>query len=132
MIRRILLMLSFVLVTSLPSFAVPMMVGAYDPVDVGVNCGAGDNSQSAACASRTSEDPLSGPGGIILKAAAIVGYIAGAAALIVIIYSGIKYVTSNGDATKMGNARGTLLNALVGLLVIALAEALLMFVVSRL
>jgi hypothetical protein len=110
----------------------PVTGDAFDPIGVGVDCSDRQNATSAACTSKTVTNPLSGPGGIITKAARIVAYVAGLAAIIVIIYSGIKYITSNGDSNKIANARSTLTSALIGLLVIALSASLLAFFVSKL
>ncbi len=46
---------------------------------------------------------------------------AGAIAIFFIIFSGYKFVMSEGDAEKIASARKTLIYALVGLLVVALS-----------
>jgi len=46
----------------------------------------------------------------------------GIAAVIFIIVAGFKYISSGGDATKVTSAKTTLIYALVGLLVAALAQ----------
>jgi hypothetical protein len=48
-----------------------------------------------------------------------------------ILVSAFKYITSNGDATKIGSAKTTLIYALVGLAIAALAQALVHFVLSE-
>lgn len=45
----------------------------------------------------------------------------GVIALVLIIYSGIKYITSRGDQTKIDEAKKTLTYAIVGLIVIFLS-----------
>lgn len=122
---------SLILMTLL---VLPVVALAYDPIDPkGEICNDPQNATSAACVSKSPDkNPISGEGGIILKIVDIVSYIAGAAAIIVIIYSGIKLATSRGDAQKISNARGTLQDALVGLVIIALSNALISFFVSRL
>ncbi|HEY5442182.1 MAG TPA: pilin [Candidatus Saccharimonadales bacterium] len=58
----------------------------------------------------------------------ILSMLVGAAAVIVIIISGFKYITSGGDSSKVGNAKNTLIYALVGVAIAALAQVLVHFV----
>jgi hypothetical protein len=87
-----------------------------------------------------SDDPISGPGGIINKAANIIAIVAGVAAVVVIIISGIIYATAGGAAVgqragdspnKAKKAASALTGALIGLVVIALAWAITRFIVDR-
>ena len=47
-----------------------------------------------------------------------------------IIISGFKYVTAGGDSAKVGSAKNTLIYALVGLVIAALAQFIVHFVFS--
>lgn len=58
---------------------------------------------------------------ILLRVAAIV-------AVIFIIYGGFSYTTSQGDPEATGRAKGTLVNALVGLAVAVMAAAIVSFI----
>jgi len=60
----------------------------------------------------------------------ILSWIVGIAAVIVIILSALKYITSGGDSNKTGEAKKTLIYALVGLLVAALAQFIIHFTVT--
>jgi hypothetical protein len=60
----------------------------------------------------------------------ILSVIAGVAAVIMIIISGFKYITSNGDAQSVAGAKRTLIYAVVGLVVVALAQFIVRFVLS--
>lgn len=55
---------------------------------------------------------------------------AGIVAVIVIIVGGIRYVTSNGDASGVKAAKNTVLYAVVGLVVVIMAAAITSFVIS--
>ncbi len=57
--------------------------------------------------------------------------IVGAASVIMIIYGGFKYITSGGndDATK--SAKNTILYALVGLIIVLLAQTIVKFVFGK-
>jgi Type IV secretion system pilin len=61
----------------------------------------------------------------------ILAMVAGIAAVIMIIISGFKYITSNGDSGKISSAKNTLIYALVGIFVAAIAQALVSFVLNQ-
>jgi hypothetical protein len=87
---------------------------------------------AAVCKDKTTRDPLSGDDGVIVKIAQIVAYIAGGVAVIVILIGGIYFITANGDANKISSARSAVINTLIGLIVVVLAQAIIIFVVRRL
>lgn len=58
--------------------------------------------------------------------------IVGVAAVIVIIYSGIQYIISAGDSTKVGKAKNTLKYAVIGLIVAIMSYAIVNFVITNL
>lgn len=61
----------------------------------------------------------------------ILSIIVGIAAVIMIIVAGFKYVTSSGDSSNISSAKTTLIYALVGLGVAALAQFMVHFVINR-
>jgi type IV secretion system pilin len=67
-------------------------------------------------------------GKVITAIVKIVSVLLGAAGVIMIVIAGFKYITSNGDAGAVGSAKRTLIYALVGLAVAALAQFLVDFV----
>jgi uncharacterized membrane protein len=60
----------------------------------------------------------------------ILSWIVGIAAVIVIILSALKYITSGGDSNKTGEAKKTLIYAIIGLLVAVLAQFIIYFTVN--
>lgn len=60
----------------------------------------------------------------------LLSYVAGILGIIFIILSGFRYITSNGDQNKVASAKTTLVYALVGLAVAALAQILIHTVLS--
>lgn len=62
----------------------------------------------------------------------IISIIVGIVAVIMIIIGGFQYITSSGDSGKVSNAKNTILYAIVGLVVVALAQIIVRFVVNRL
>src|SRR5580704_13070259 len=57
--------------------------------------------------------------------------IVGAISVIMIIYGGFRYITSGGDSGRVGNAKNTLIYAVVGLFIVALAQLIVHFVLSQ-
>lgn len=58
-------------------------------------------------------------------------WIVGVASVIMIIVGGFKYVTSSGDSNSVNSAKNTILYALVGLVVVALAQVIVRFVLNK-
>ncbi len=61
----------------------------------------------------------------------VLSVVVGAVAIIMIIVGGFKYITSSGDANKIKNAKDTLLYALIGVAIAALAQLLVHFVLNQ-
>jgi membrane protease YdiL (CAAX protease family) len=58
-------------------------------------------------------------------------FIVGALAVIMIIFSGIQYVISSGDAGKVAKAKSTLLYSVIGLVVAFIAFAIVNWVIDQ-
>jgi hypothetical protein len=67
---------------------------------------------------------------IIKKVINILSVLIGAIAVVMIIIGGFRYVTSAGNAEGTKAARNTILYALVGLIVVALAQIIVHFVLN--
>jgi hypothetical protein len=57
--------------------------------------------------------------------------IVGAVSVIMIIYGGFRYITSGGDSGRVGNAKNTLIYAIIGLVIVALAQLIVHFVLNQ-
>lgn len=125
--RRVCLLLS--LLVLLGGLMAPVPALAAGAADV---CTGGAASESAFCKDQTTENPLTGPNGVLLKVVQLIAVLAGIAAIIVIVVSGLQFVLSSGDPAKTQAAKSTLVYALVGLVVIALSGTIVSFVLSRL
>lgn len=77
-------------------------------------------------------DPISGANGIIVKVVNILSIIIGIASVIMIIIGGLRYVLSNGDSNSINGAKNQILYALVGLVVAAAAQSIIVFVINKL
>jgi hypothetical protein len=94
-------------------------------------CGNGSRAKDkvlegiGATGSDCKEEPLTN---VIAGVVNILSLIVGMVAIVMIVLAGFKYITSGGDANKVGGAKQTLVYALVGLVVAALAQVLVHFV----
>jgi hypothetical protein len=57
--------------------------------------------------------------------------VAGVAAVIMIIVAGLKFITAQGDASTVASARSSLIYSLVGLVIVALAQVIVHFVLGK-
>ncbi len=71
------------------------------------------------------------PGAFNTIANVLIG-LSGAAAVLVLIAGGFMYVTSNGDAKRVTQAKDTILYAIIGIVVVILAYAIVGFVTGSL
>jgi hypothetical protein len=122
-IKYILLTLS--LIGSFGLFALSPIVGAVDPY----NCSQYPDPAAAdyplICKDQNKDitDTVKTTINVIL-------YILGSLAVIMIIYSGILYVMSGGDANNVTKAKNTLMYSIIGLIVALLAYAIVNFVIT--
>ena len=67
---------------------------------------------------------LFGEGSIVTTVINTMLFIVGILSVIMIIYAGIRYVTAHGDSKQVGDAKNTLIYAIVGLIISIVAYAL--------
>ena len=65
------------------------------------------------------------------KVVQILAYITGVAAVIVIVISGLRYITSGGDSAGVQNAKNGIIYAVIGLIVALFAQTIVTFVLKR-
>jgi hypothetical protein len=58
----------------------------------------------------------------------IVGFIA----VVMIIVGGVRYITSGGDSSNISAAKNTIIYAIIGLIIVALAQVIVHFVLNKL
>jgi hypothetical protein len=61
----------------------------------------------------------------------IISIVVGVVAVIMIIWGGLKYITSGGESGKITSAKNTIIYALIGLVIVALAQFIVRFVLSK-
>ena len=96
-----------------------------------------DNAKSEACAGlAVSDTGKCGDGGstintVLKNVLNVLTVIIGLIAVIMIIVGGTKYITSGGDSGKASSARSTIISAIVGLVIVALAQIIVQFVLKN-
>jgi hypothetical protein len=68
---------------------------------------------------------------VIKRSINVFSAIIGIVAVVMIMVGGLKYITSQGDATSTASAKNTILYAAIGLVVVALAQVIVRFVLDR-
>lgn len=75
---------------------------------------------------------IDGKDGLIKTVVNILLWAVGILSVIMIIFSGFRYITSSGDASKTKSAQNTLIYSVVGLIVAIMAWAIVNMVIKRL
>jgi len=99
-----------------------------------------ENSRNQACAgvqlsnSPVACDPKSSSSsinGIITTVLDVLSVVVGLIAVVMIIISGLRFVLSGGDSANTNSARNSIIYAIVGLVIVALAQIIVRYVLSR-
>jgi hypothetical protein len=88
--------------------------------------------QDGASAARGDGMPaeLIGPDGIFTRITNTILYAVGVISVVMLIWGGIRYVTSGGDSKKVTDAKNTILYAIIGLIIAILSYAIVNFIIS--
>lgn len=128
----------FVIATLLMS-GLPMLVPVTAHASIansickGTNIATSDTGAAGSGNECTQEGAGSGVTGIYKLASQVVNIfsvLVGIIAVIMIIYGGFKYITSGGDSGNVSGAKNTLIYAIVGLIIVALAQFIVRFVLN--
>ncbi len=139
MLRRALL--SLLVLAFLPlAMTSSVSAGGFDPLGRACTTTNEDGEtiriESAACeeseTGQGSDNPVTGETGIVERVANILAIVTAIIAIIIIVIAGMTMSLSGGDSTKVQNSRNAIIYAAVGLVVVALARTIVVFVVNRL
>lgn len=121
----------FVLATPL---AMPALASAaVTPTDIKNNLCSGSNfdvsgGQAGNCDTSTNTNSFNN---LLRRIVNIFSAIVGVIAVIMIIVGGLRYITSGGDSTKVSTAKNSIIYAIVGLVIVALAQLIVRFVLTQ-
>jgi hypothetical protein len=79
----------------------------------------------------TGEDATNTINDIIATVINIFSFIVGVVSVIMIIIGGFRYITSGGDSNNVTAAKNTILYAIIGLVIVALAQIIVRFVLRQ-
>lgn len=83
------------------------------------------------CAEADSTKPTRALNGLISNIINIMSIAVGIVAVILIIIGGLKFVSSGGDSAKVSSAKNTIVYAVIGLVIVALAQFIVRFVIGK-
>jgi hypothetical protein len=112
-----------------PVLAPAVVSAAADP-QANVCSGAGTLSLSGTSPCQDA-DASNKVDAIITTVINLFSIIVGIVAVIMIIVGGLKYITSGGDSTAVSTAKNSILYAIIGLIIVALAQILVRFVLTK-
>jgi hypothetical protein len=127
-IKRVLFTLAASLGLLIPA-SVPAMVGAQVEIQDNLCKGASFDAQNDDC-TVNQEESKGQITGYIETAINIFSIIVGIIAVVMIIIGGVKYITSGGDAGNVTGAKNTILYAIIGLVIVALSQVIVQFVLG--
>lgn len=115
-------------------------VGLYSSTAL-VSAGPFDSARSQACQGLEFDDNATGEcneegagekiDSTVTAVINIASLVVGAVAVIMVIIGGLKYVSSQGDSSGTAAAKNTIMYALIGLIIVALAQVMVRFVINR-
>ncbi len=90
----------------------------------------GAEGSSSACVNQT-DDPITGPKGIIGRAIDLISILVGVASVIVIMVAGFNFITSQGEPAALSKAKNSLIFAVIGIVIVVMAQIIAGFVVKQ-
>lgn len=110
---------------------VPAMASA-ETADIQGNLCAGANLDSnGQCDESTVTQAKENVNTLLVQVINVFSLIVGVTAVVMIIIGGLKYITSGGDSGNVTGAKNTILYAIVGLVIVALAQVIVRFVLAK-
>lgn len=109
-------------------FLMPAVVYAQTAASEAICEGVNDGSGATSCTDTTSGTAVSN---VIKGAIRIFQAIIGIISVFTILLAGMNYITSGGDAGKTKTARERIMYAVIGLVIVGLAEIIVQFALNR-
>jgi hypothetical protein len=130
-IKNYLIIFLSIFVFSMPAFLLPVttLAACNGSIQNNISAGVNDatNSSSSNCGTTTISGGIKS---IAVSVVNILSIIVGIVAVIMIIYGGFRYITSGGESGSVSSAKNTLLFAIVGLVIVALAQIIVRWVLG--
>ncbi len=114
-----------VAVSATPAFAAADIKGG---VCTGTDINISTTGNNASCTGDTGN---SGLNTLLTNVVNIFSAIVGVIAVLMVIWGGLRYITSGGDQNKVASAKNTLIYAVIGLIIVALSQVIVHFVLQQ-
>ena len=108
----------------------PSGANIQDCVSQGTDLNAGNNGATS-CTPADTQQANTNINDIIRTVINIFSIVVGVVAVIMIIVGGFRYITSGGDSSNVSSAKNTIIYALIGLVIVALAQFIVQFVLNK-
>lgn len=96
----------------------------------GINSGA-NNNLNTDCGTAGTGNGQSDISNLASRITNLFSLIVGIAAVVMVVYSGFRYITSGGDSNRVGSAKNSLIYAIVGLVIVAMAQFIVHYVINQ-
>jgi hypothetical protein len=129
---KTLIIAAFTALGMLTPLAIPALAVAQSDIQSGL-CGGANlqaPNESGDC-TNINDEASEGVNDTVNLIINIFSWIVGVVSVIMIIWGGFKYITSGGDAGSVTSAKNTILYAIVGLIIVALAQIIVKFVLGN-
>jgi len=123
------LLAAFSVAPAVPAFAQDAQQQINNGLCTGANLQFTDNPDNSC--DTNSSDATTKINNLIHTIINILSAVVGIIAVIMIIVGGFRYITSGGSDTGVTGAKNTILYAIIGLIIVALAQILVRFVLSK-
>jgi len=128
----IVLAMLFTLFYFLTSVASAQGVNIAQSLCAGANLDYGAVNNSGACGSGQVEASTVQLNNLVTSIISLLSWAIGVVAVFMIIVGGFKYITSGGDSAGVTAAKNTILYAIIGLVIVALSQLIVRFILGRL
>jgi cytochrome bd-type quinol oxidase subunit 2 len=132
-LKLLILSMSSLFIMATPEL-VPGSAMAYDQTDINRCLAQGSNftfNPNTGTCDPGNLDDSTNLNNLIAKIINILSVIVGIVAVIMIIIAGLRYVTSGGKQESVTSAKNTILYAIIGLVIVALAQIIVHFVLKN-
>ncbi|HSX27579.1 MAG TPA: pilin [Patescibacteria group bacterium] len=130
-IKKLLTTLGILSLFGLPVLAPVAVYAADNTILPKVQCGADINVDPNASCTPDDSGTTTTVNNIVKLVINIFSLIVGVISVIMIIIGGLKYITSGGESANVTGAKNTILYAVIGLVVVALAQFIVRFVLAK-
>ena len=128
-LKNYLITILSILAISLPVFLPATSLATCTPITDQITNGVGltTGTPTTTCSTTTINTGIKNAAVTVVN---ILSIVVGVVAVIMIIYGGFRYITSGGESGSVSSAKNTLLFAIVGLVIVALAQVIVRWVIG--